>query len=424
VSRTDFGATPPGAGHGDLDPDPLSARAVVGIGSLIRDLSLLTAELGRLRDAIRAGRTPLPGDLFSGIDVVPDPARDARVGDVVLFEHTTEGGYPDIETLEGRRVPLEVGGLYVGVLCARVSTKLLSGEVPPGTRWRGGRSMQLIAQAGGVGRATGFSPVMVRESGSGVAPGVRVVGTLRDRASGELLNTIDRAERSPLLAPAAAWPPTVVVVGTATTVGKTTVCAHLIRHLRASGSCGAIKGAGTGWYEEVQLLADAGADPVLDFPVAGLPTTHGVGAHTYLAAIDRLLAEMLAPATAPEALITELGGDLIAGNVPTFLSERRLMEKVRAVLVCAESAVGLVGAIRGLEPRHLPLFAVLPYDANPEGFYVRVEPLLRDGTLRGIVDFAKPEVAALRDPGREYCRHHDAILSEGNLVARILGGSG
>jgi hypothetical protein len=428
-------ATPAATAHS------LALHQVFGISSMVRDLTLFTDRPRELEREILATSGALSPSYFAGVDVVPETEREARAGDVALFRVATPGAYPDMETLWGGRVPLEVGREYVGVVCERGSTKLITAELPGGTRLRPGADLQFIAQAGGIGWATGFSPALEREHGVGVPSDVEVVGALYDRRTGSPLSTLDTtAGVGPTALEAGPLPPTVLVLGTGTDVGKTTAACALIRELCRTRTCLAVKASGTGWYEDSLLHARSGAFPVLNFTFAGLPTTYYVPEREYVAAMHRLFALAAQPERIPDwmvpperrgqarrradVIVVEHGGDLIWADIPAYLRDPLLMDGVRAVLVASESALALIGALDELDrlgvrnSERRKLYALVPL-VNPEGFYRRVEGLLASRRLAGVVDVAKPALAGGKARRCGYSRHYDDILSCADLAYAV-----
>jgi hypothetical protein len=419
--------------------EPLAAHAIRGISSMIRDLGMLTSDSGALEREVIAAPPALSPEFFLDLELAATLEQDAQVGDVVLFRLRTAGAYQDMETLWGDRVPLTPGASYLGVLCNRGSTKLITGELPEGIReWRKA-DMQFIAQAGGIGRTTGYSPALAKESGTGVASDVDVLGSVRDRSSGQLLNTVQALEgaRPP---GTVALPPIVLVVGTATDVGKTTAAKAILHEVSRYRRCAALKASGTGWYEDSLLHAEGGAFPSLNFTFAGLPTTYGVPPARYVAAMGMLFGFLADPSTMPdwfvkpdqrawpreppELVVIEHGGDLIWGNIPAFLGSATLMQNVRVILVCCESVLALLGALGELAQVGLRngtgtrMFAAMPL-MNPEACYQRLAPVIERGELAGVVDISKPVIAGARARRSGYAEHYERVLACADLVEVI-----
>ncbi|MDX1395740.1 MAG: hypothetical protein R3195_15260 [Gemmatimonadota bacterium] len=68
--------------------------------------------------------------------------------------------------------------------------------------------------------------------------------------------------------------PTVLVIGTSMSAGKTTAARAIVRLLCEAGlRVAGAKLTGAGRYRDILSMADAGSDPIVDFVDAGLPST-------------------------------------------------------------------------------------------------------------------------------------------------------
>lgn len=407
----------------------LSESKIYGISSMLRELSLLSAQPRHLENAILGRSYPLEPGLLRELPIVMTRGRALNVGDVVLFSLRGEiGAYPDMETLWGDRVDLAPGRVYVGVLCERQSSKLITGEFLARPQLGPQLDLQLIAQGGGIGYATGFSPTLRREHGSGRPADVEILGALgHPSRPGELLNTV--RDTSPVgMEAIRRRVPQIVCVGTATDVGKTTLIGAVIAGLSRFSVCAALKASGTGWYEDTLLHMQHGARLGSNFTFAGLPTTYNLPADLYLSRIRTVIDALTSGSDMPQhllpprsrcqtcraqLLLVEHGGDLIEANIPAYLGAEDLMRDVLAILICSESALALRGALdelKSLSVARSPLvYANMPL-VNPQGFMRRVEPLLRQGLISGVVDVNKPSLPSARARRLAYAERYDDIL--------------
>ncbi|HEY1352804.1 MAG TPA: hypothetical protein VGF67_24580 [Ktedonobacteraceae bacterium] len=412
-----------------------------GIASMIRDLSLLSTDPPALERAILANTATLAPSLFYDLPLIDDPGAVVAVGDVVLFRLGGErGAYPDMETLWGGRVALLPGSLYLGVVCERQSSKLITAEFAEPAHLGPALDLQLIAQGGGIGWATGFSPLLEKKYGTGIAADVTILGVLGLHTNPAThLNIIQHTplHGRPTLQRSI---PHVLCVGTATDVGKTTVMAALLRAFSQRFTCAAIKASGTGWYEDSQLHMESGATFGLSYTAVGLPTTYNLPPELYLSRITRVLdmassveqlpSHLLPPACRgrglqpPDVLCIEHGGDLIEANIPAYLAEHTLMQDVVAIVICSESALSLRGALSELAASvastgHTPrLYANMPL-VNPQAFVRRIEGLLDTGTLTGVLDIQKPELLTERERRRRYAHCYPRISTPESLLALL-----
>ena len=104
------------------------------------------------------------------------------------------------------------------------------------------------------------------------------------------------------VAPPRVAPSVIAILGTAMDAGKTETAAYLVRGLKSAGQrTGYIKVTGTGAGGDGWLLQDAGADCVLDFTDAGLPSTFRVPIarieHIMTLLIDNMAARVSIPSS-------------------------------------------------------------------------------------------------------------------------------
>jgi hypothetical protein len=408
---------------------------------MIRDLSLLSMDPPELEREILANRATLPPSLFYDLPVIDDPGTIVAVGDVVLFRLGRErGAYPDMETLWGGRVDLVPGSMYLGVVCERQSSKLITAEFEEPAHLGPALDLQLIAQGGGIGWATGFSPLLEKENGTGIAADVTILGVVGLHKNPAIhLNII---HHTPLYGRETMRRsiPHVLCVGSATDVGKTTVMGALLRTFSQRFTCAAVKASGTGWYEDSRLHMENGAVLGLSYTAVGLPTTYNLSPRLYLSRIARVLdmassgeqvpPHLLPPShrgrgqQTPDVLCIEHGGDLIEANIPAYLAENTLMQDVVAIVICSESALSLRGALSELATSMAPtghpprLYANMPL-VNPQAFVRRIESLLDNGTLTGVLDIHKPELLSDRERRRRYAQCYPRISTPESLMALL-----
>ncbi len=213
-------------------------------------------------------------------------------GDYVLC---TVSGSPTplyrIELMNGRIVEVMEGDLLVGALGDRHATLEAVGN------WRSvgdDLEMHALTGAGLFGRATSVAPLLPR------------LMTLDYQ--GHLLRHDNKLNMSDFVRPvsdAHFSTPTVLLVGTSMSAGKTTAGRVIVHALKAAGLrvVGA-KFTGAGRYRDVLAFADAGADAVIDFVDAGLPSTV-VSVERFQVAMDYMLRRVAE--LAPDVLVAEAG---------------------------------------------------------------------------------------------------------------------
>jgi hypothetical protein len=194
-------------------------------------------------------------------DVAERDRDDWATGDYILLEVTAAGhGDNRMELPSGRLSAVFPGYGVVGALGHRFATLELTGS------WEAieadGRA-DILTGGGLVGRVTSRStfeprPIEARYRGHLTRDGRKL--TMR----GSVTAPPDSEFSTP----------TVLIVGTSMSAGKTTIARVVIRQFRELGlSVVGAKLTGAGMYRDVLAMKDAGAQHVLDFVDVGLPST-------------------------------------------------------------------------------------------------------------------------------------------------------
>lgn len=143
--------------------------------------------------------------------------------------------------------------------------------------------------------------------------------------------------------------PTVLLVGTSMSAGKTTTGRLIVHELEKMGKnvIGA-KLTGAGRYRDILSFHDAGADAIFDFVDAGLPSTV-VPEETFRSAIRPLLHKI--DSLNPDFLVAEAGASpLEPYNGAAAIKE--LGNNIRCTVLCASDPYAVVGVEKafGLKP--------------------------------------------------------------------------
>lgn len=134
--------------------------------------------------------------------------------------------------------------------------------------------------------------------------------------------------------------PTVLIVGTSMSAGKTSSAKIIVRLLKEAGLkvIGA-KLTGAGRYRDVLSVRDAGADWIFDFVDVGLPSTV-CPPEEYRHALRQLFARMME--VEADVLVAEAGASpLEPYNGATAIAE--IESNVRCMVLCASDPYGVVG---------------------------------------------------------------------------------
>lgn len=256
-------------------------------------------------------------------------------GDYVAAEVSAVESGRSIELTSGRMIEVAEGDLLVGAFGVRHATLEATGH------WEeigDDGAMHLLTGAGLLGRCTSLSSVLDS------LPELRYRGhAMREERKLRMREFVPPApERS-------FETPTILIVGTSMSAGKTTAARLLIRQLkklelRVVGA----KLAGAGRYSDILTMWDAGADAIYDFVDAGLPSTV-CPAEEYAAALEGLLSRMAGEAA--DVAVVELGASpLEPYNGATAVAA--LEGSVRAKVLCASDPYAVVGVMDayGLRP--------------------------------------------------------------------------
>ncbi len=263
------------------------------------------------------------------------PVSDWRFGDFVLAEVRNVPRGRGVEVECGRLIqPLE-GHLLVCALGSRFATLELTGS------WRDvsddGR-MELLTGGGAVGR--------LRSRSTLVAPPIRL------RYRGHLFDgDIRRAMADFAVRPTDPAPfrtPVILLTGTSMSAGKTTAARVVVSRLKRRGlTVLGAKLTGAGRYRDILGMGDAGADHIVDFVDAGLPSTH-CSEERYRAAIGGLLAHMARLAV--DVAVVEIGASPLEPYNGTVAIEL-IRDRVALHVLCASDPYAVSGALNayGLE---------------------------------------------------------------------------
>ncbi len=231
-----------------------------------------------------------------------------------------------LELSSGRIIEPMEGASVIGALGTRAATLEAVGD------WRevgDEGQMHALTGAGLFGRATSaahwISPLTTLQYAGHV---------MRDGHKLGMGDFIAPVEPRPLAVPV------ILLVGTSMSAGKTTVGRTIIHELKRAGlRVAGAKFTGAGRYRDVLSFQDAGADTILDFVDAGLPSTVVPSKR-----FDRAMAYMLARlmATEPDVIVAEAGASPLepyngAGVVAA------LEGYIRCAVLCASDPYAVLG---------------------------------------------------------------------------------
>jgi Domain of unknown function (DUF1611_C) P-loop domain len=263
----------------------------------------------------------------TGFDVAELPRDQWADGDYIVANVT---GKPSLlyrfELTNGRIAEAMEGTPVVGAFGKRAATLEATGD------WAAigdDGSMEALTGAGLFGKALSVAPTLprlmsLRYSGHVVRDG-------RKLTMGDFVPPTPETHFSM---------PVVLLIGTSMSAGKTTTGRIIVHELKRAGfNVAGAKLTGAGRYRDVLAFRDAGADTIIDFVDAGLPSTV-VPPRRF----ERAMEHMLATITAREAdiLVAEAGASpLEPYNGDTAV--RMLGVNVCCTVLCASDPYAVVG---------------------------------------------------------------------------------
>ncbi|HEY5624828.1 MAG TPA: DUF1611 domain-containing protein [Gammaproteobacteria bacterium] len=231
-----------------------------------------------------------------------------------------------LELTNGRLIDVMQGALVVGALGKRTATLEAVGD------WEAIGAdgvMDALTGAGLFGRATSVAPWLGRLISLNYVGHVQREG--RKLAMGDFVSPIPTAELSA---------PVVLLIGTSMSSGKTTTGRVIIHELKRAGlRVAGAKFTGAGRYRDILSFQDAGADSIVDFVDAGLPSTV-VSEDRFEKAMRYMLARVAE--TRPDVVVAEAG----ASPLEPYNGEaamKALGEDVRCTVLCASDPYAVLG---------------------------------------------------------------------------------
>jgi len=248
-----------------------------------------------------------------------------ETADYVLVEVLGPSHYP-FEIANGRLVDAVAGDLVVGALGKRSATLEVVGDWSH-TSVTG--EMHALTGAGLFGLATSLS--------TWLKPLTPIVYRGHVTRSGRKLNMRDFVVPVPPAVPSA---PVILLVGTSMSAGKTTTARVVVRMLAERGlRVIACKLTGAARYRDILSCLDVGAEHVMDFVDAGLPSTV-CDESVYAPAIEHLLSRLAA--LDADVIVAEAGASPLEPYNGTE-AYRRLKPLVKLSILCASDPYAVLG---------------------------------------------------------------------------------
>ncbi|MDH3651211.1 MAG: hypothetical protein OEQ53_16110 [Saprospiraceae bacterium] len=253
-------------------------------------------------------------------------------GDYVAVEVVSTGGGFEIELASGRMILPFCQDVIIGALGVRHATLEATGS------WRSvnpKHKMHMLTGAGIVGKLTSISSYLSE------LIGVKYLGHIQ--RDDDRVNMADFAMQ---VAPASYHKPTILIVGTSMSAGKTTSAKIIIRLLKRMGlQVVGAKLTGAGRYKDILSMRDAGASDIFDFVDVGLPSSI-CGRQDFLQRLEHLLSAI--ERTITDVAVIEVGASPLEpynGDV----AYEQIRHQVRFTVLCASdpyAALGVMEAFR------------------------------------------------------------------------------
>ncbi len=269
-----------------------------------------------------------------GFDCQPLPREQWEAGDYVVGQASiVRGGFSAIELRSGRLIHAVDGDSVLGALGVRHATLEIVGS------WKevaADGHMHLLTAAGLLGRATSVSgmlgsPMRVDYQGHAMRNGTKL-------RMADFARVPSKAHDYDV--------PTILVIGTSMSAGKTTSAKIIVRQLKRAGHrvVGA-KLTGAGRYRDILAMRDAGADAIFDFVDVGLPSSV-LDPEDFSPRLRDLLG--LIVEAKPDLVVAEAGASpLEPYNGDTALEQ--IQSSVAMTVLCASDPYAVVGIMRGYQ---------------------------------------------------------------------------
>ncbi len=279
------------------------------------------------------------------VSVMP-PSGKPSVGDLVLARVDAIGYHANLQLANGRLRHMFVGDEIVVTYGNRYASSQFESEVPDNMG-----PCHLVAGGGIASRTISWHARATAKGPTRVTP----IGLLAT-TDGRRVNLRDFA-LEPLASRERNHPTTIAVVGTSMDSGKTQTATFLVKGLISAGlKVGYAKVTGTGAGGDIWWLKDAGADPVLDFTDAGLPTTYRASPEEVEGVLSRLVAHVAC--TNVDAIVIEIADGVLQRETAALLRSPAFTRLAGGVVLAAQDSMGASAGVHWLRRESIPVMAL------------------------------------------------------------------
>lgn len=272
----------------------------------------------------------------SPFEVVSLPKNQWKTGDYVVGQvDSPSGKAPFVELTTGRMVEVLDGDLIIGAFGIRRATLEVVGD------WQhigADNRMEALTEGGLFGKATSVSFMV-----DNLPPLVYKGHVIRNGTKVCMKDFVPEIEIIPYQCP------TIMIIGTSMSSGKTMTARVIIHELKQKGlKVVAVKFAGAGQYHDILTMKDAGAVKSFDFIDVGLPSSI-CDPEDYRVSIRQLLS--LISAEKPDVVVAEAGASPFEPYNGSVVLEE-IKEQISCTVMCASDPYAVVGVSQsfGLTP--------------------------------------------------------------------------
>ncbi len=304
----------------------------------------LPARVGRDPDSWRGFTTRrIPGGALGALchqDFAPAP------GDLVLARVESLGYHKRLHLPNGRRRQLYDGDEIIVAYADRYAPQQFEARVP------GDLGPCHLVASGGVAGWVEEKHRRIRSRPTRLRPRGLVCS-----APGEPPLNVANWALPPTARPRPGRIPVLAALGTSMDSGKTTSAAHLVRGASAAGlRVGYAKITGTGAAGDPMLVADAGAELVLDFTDVGHASTYRLAD----AVVESIFLDLLGhlQQSGVDLAVLEIADGLLQRETASLIASEAFRRHVGGCLFATPDALGADAGVRRLRELGLPLLGL------------------------------------------------------------------
>jgi len=307
----------------------------------IHDKPMISIDQARINNAKRA-YTTRRADLTLSRFLLTS-TQPPLPGDLVLARIETIGQHQRIELPEGRRSRLYIGDEVIVCYGARYAPDQFESYVPKDLGpcdlvAAGGLASAMISKHSCMKDPTRLVPIGLLADGDAKVMNIQRWG----------LSQQTEAKPLPLI---------IASIGTSMNAGKTSCAKQIVHGFRNRGlKVGATKVTGTGAGGDRWVLSDAGADIVLDFTDAGVPSTFGLNHEEVIDTFQTLIGHLADQQV--DVIVLEVADGLLHGETAGLLQSEEFRSACSGIVFAAGDAMGSAGGVKTLRDWGLNVLAV------------------------------------------------------------------